>query len=1439
MRRAAKWFLGAIMVMIAGLAAVLSTTSGQSFITRHAAGLATDGGVTIGKLDGSLFGTGALKEINISDAGGRWLNIHGISYEWAPSQLLFGRLAVSKLHIEGVTVFRAPSGGDSGSNDKSESSRFALPLAIHLGELVVRSVDLGAPVLGEAVSLEISGNAEINDPARASHARMAITRLDGVKGNIVAAVDYVPEKRGLELKIDGDEPQGGTVSKLLGLATLPALSLRVHGSGVLDSWRANVSLAADGTPFVAGAVRLDAQGDNVHRIDGKLAGYISRLVPSSVADLLAERVDLAVSADVAGLASGTPRSISNAAIELSSDAMRLNASGGADLTQNYVHGRITGLIGRADGRPLTFPIGDGRPVTLRELNLQASLPDVDGPRSLTATAGLVGIDTEQASVGTLAMVARAVQRQPKGQSIHVVDDISITLSAGGITGYGDLGGVLGSDAKAAFHGAHDGAQLLISALTLDAAGAAAKLSGTLDAQHLKMTSRISVADLSRYATLAKRPLKGGITLDGTIDGDLGAQTFVAKVGGESRGIESGIAQADGLLKPQTTYAARIERRPDGTITLSDSSILNPLVSVRLKGGYGPGTLAASAKAELASLDAIDARLKGKASLSLDVDGPLANLTSRLSLLAEEMTFDGKPVRNPKVAFAGTGPQSAHSGRLTISGTIANETVRGSTNVLLSDSGTNRIDGLDLEVAGTRLAGDLAIAPSSSPTGRIRLDAQNLGRVGRAIGMQLKGRLAANVELSKDVDNGVLRLKADGDGLVVGDLKIDAVRASGSVSNYLDAPNGTVALKVSRIVKDQKTLGSVDFDARLKAGSATFKSTGSVLGGAFTLAGTAQSGSDSHDLQLETVSFAGGGGVPKIVLSSPSRISLRNGTVATKGLSVAIGGGTLRVAGSGGGKALDLSIDLKSIPADLAAAVAPELGVKGTINGNAAIKGTPAKPHITANVTASGISIRETRDRQLPSMDVSARVTTAGEQAKVAVRATARGGLNVAVDGGLGLDSAGRLALDGQGKIPLALANVFIADRSARIGGVANLYAKVSGTLAKPQVDGRIAMSNATFSDPGSGLDLNAIDADAGFTTERVELRKLVAKSKKGGQASANGEVLLRPDGMTAVNVGVQLSGFKFGDQNPVSSELDGKVTVSGPLTALEARGDVLIKRMDVTVPNQLPQSVAALDIRHVNAPKGLTREEALAGRETDAPPGTGAVIALLVDVQAYDRIFVRGRGVDAQLGGLVKIRGTAASPSTDGRFSMTRGRLSIIGRQLDFTRGNIVFMGSLEPTLDMEATANVDGTTVIVTVSGAASNPQFKFSSSPELPEDEIVSLMLFNKSLASLSATQLVTLAGEIDKIGGLSSGPGTLDKMKSALGIDVLDISTDKNGNTQATAGSYINDKTYVGVKQGMSLGNTRIVIDHNLTKHLKAKGEMGTDGDSKLGLGIEWDY
>jgi translocation and assembly module TamB len=251
--------------------------------------------------------------------------------------------------------------------------------------------------------------------------------------------------------------------------------------------------------------------------------------------------------------------------------------------------------------------------------------------------------------------------------------------------------------------------------------------------------------------------------------------------------------------------------------------------------------------------------------------------------------------------------------------------------------------------------------------------------------------------------------------------------------------------------------------------------------------------------------------------------------------------------------------------------------------------------------------------------------------------------------------------------------------------------------------------------------------------------------------------------------------------------------------------------------------------------------QALQPLETETESGNAlpSTIALSLNIRAANRIFVKGRGVDAQLGGELRLIGTADKPSALGQFTLERGRLNALGRTLDFTSGSVTFSGDLDPQLSFVAATEVDGTRIEIAITGVASDPKFGFSSSPELPEDEILALLLFNKSLANLSPLQIVQLASEVSELGGLAGGPGVLGRLKSGIGIDTLNLTTDDEGEVAVSAGSYLNENVYVGVEQGSASDSSRVKIDLDITKNLKLRGEAGADGKSKLGVGVEWEY
>ena len=229
-------------------------------------------------------------------------------------------------------------------------------------------------------------------------------------------------------------------------------------------------------------------------------------------------------------------------------------------------------------------------------------------------------------------------------------------------------------------------------------------------------------------------------------------------------------------------------------------------------------------------------------------------------------------------------------------------------------------------------------------------------------------------------------------------------------------------------------------------------------------------------------------------------------------------------------------------------------------------------------------------------------------------------------------------------------------------------------------------------------------------------------------------------------------------------------------------------------------------------------------------------IQLNLRIRAPNGIFVRGRGIDAELGGELTVAGTAAAPQVSGGFEMRRGRIVILAKRLDFTNGDITFGGGLIPILNMEANTTSSQTTITVGVTGVANDPTITFSSAPALPQDEVLARLIFGQSLSRLSPLQIAQLADAVSQLAG-GGNPSLLESLRSNLGVDDLDVNTDSTGQTTVSVGRYLNDRTYLQVEQGGAQG-AQATINLDVGRGVKLKAGAGTEGGT-AGIFYEREY
>ncbi|TGV95703.1 hypothetical protein EN788_58960, partial [Mesorhizobium sp. M2D.F.Ca.ET.145.01.1.1] len=128
--------------------------------------------------------------------------------------------------------------------------------------------------------------------------------------------------------------------------------------------------------------------------------------------------------------------------------------------------------------------------------------------------------------------------------------------------------------------------------------------------------------------------------------------------------------------------------------------------------------------------------------------------------------------------------------------------------------------------------------------------------------------------------------------------------------------------------------------------------------------------------------------------------------------------------------------------------------------------------------------------------------------------------------------------------------------------------------------------------------------------------------------SASGTVGINPAQGFPADLSIKLTDGRYTDGRVVTANLGGDLTIKGPLTSAPAiAGTVNLAKTVITVPDKLPGSLSALDVKHKNAPGPVKAQDKALRPATTSGKSGGSGLALDVTVNAPNQIFIQGRGV--------------------------------------------------------------------------------------------------------------------------------------------------------------------------------------------------------------------
>ncbi len=1250
---------------------------------------------------------------------------------------------------------------------------------VSIDKLLIERLAIAPAVTGREHIVRIAGRAAIADGRAQINARANALTGPGLAGGdqLALELDAVPDANRLSVNLSLVAPVGGLVESYSQLDK--ALLLKVDGRGDWHNWAGTTRASLGGAPLLRLAV-----GARNGTITAKGPANAGLLLSGPSARLLAPLVDFDLVAKLANRRADTR-------LQMRSGAMQASAVGIVDLGRSQFNAL------RIDAR-LIKPgaLADnlrGDAVVLAAIaNGAFAKPQVD----YRITARAIGFGSTAVQNITAA-----------GRIIAVRDQYRIPVAA-------KIGRVTGLNAAA-------GGLLTNLSVDGDLIWSGARI--VSDNLHLRSrqidTTAIVIADLGtgRYTGAIKGRVNdyevdGLGRIDVSTDAKLIASRAGYGIGGGIRIVTRRIDNSSvrDQLGGTAIITAQFGFDPAGTLSVQNVRMASP--GLQISGGSG----------RYLSSGRIDFRLQGRSRqygrVTLFATGTITRPDIRLRATSPNVGIPLTNVEARVLAVAG-GYQIVATGGSPYGPVSADLLIRTGRNLTV-DIRRGRFAGADfsgqiVQTGADPFAGTLNFAGSGlrgyarlSPFGKF----QRIDAVVNANG--------ARIPAPQPISIGT------GDARAV-------------IILYPGAPAINADARLANVSQGTLTLTAAQARVRYQNGRGTAAAVVSGQSGApFTLAG--QAALESGIVKANVRGVING---IALRLEAPAIIRKTRGSWSLEPARVILPKGNLLVSGRYGA-GIQANAKLDNVDLSLARAFAPSLGLGGKVSGTvdyATARGAPTgSARLTINrftrtaayTVSAPVDIVTLATLSANGADVRALVKSGNSAiGRLQARMSPFGAGGTLASKIQSAPLSGGIRYNGPAEVLWTLTG--IADQ--QLSGPVIVAADFGGRANQPTLTGVVRGNALRYENQTYGTIINAIALSGNFTRSRFQIASLTGRAGKGS-ITGRGFVGLDAAAGFPIDLALILNNAQLARSDALGATATGTLNIVNGANGGKISGDIELPEARYQIIRQGAADVAELS--------GIRRKNQLPVTRQTERSVVPSQFALDMRIRASNEIVVSGMGLEAEWSTDMRVTGNAADPVVRGRLDLVRGTYSFAGRRFDLdNNGRILFNGDsfINPEIDLVARTSVEGVSAQIDISGRAQNPQIVFNSTPALPQDEVLSRLLFGSSVTSLSPTQGIQLAAALASLRGSGGGLNPLGKLRSATGLSRLRIlGADKTAGrgTALAAGAYISNKIYVEVITD-ARGFTATQLEVGLSKVLSILGQTGSFGGTNASLRYSKDY
>ncbi|MEW5727984.1 MAG: translocation/assembly module TamB domain-containing protein [Pseudomonadota bacterium] len=967
-------------------------------------------------------------------------------------------------------------------------------------------------------------------------------------------------------------------------------------------------------------------------------------------------------------------------------------------------------------------------------------------------------------------------------------------------------------------------RLRIESARLAAAGMEVTAQGVVEAWGRRADLRLGTGSLDPSLLLERAG--GSVAVSAHVTGDLREPDLRATVRMHGRRLTTGIAVLDRLLGTDPEARAVVAVEPGWRPDLVSATVDGARASAQASGTVWP-RLDLRATLSVADLSVFAETLSGAGVARGRVRGEYDSLATWGVARVDGLAAAGGPAADGRVGFDFSDLTGTPDGTVTADITVLGRPLDGRARVVVAEP--LRIEDLSLSSAGSRVEGSLTVA-EAGVSGRLRGRVPDLAGWGGLLGLPVAGALRAEAVLDPARGQSV-RIDARAERMAAAGVTARSARLRAVVHGLVENVSGQAALTASGVERGGLRFDRLRAEASGDPGAFRFAVAGDGAA-ELSAAGSAELAGPRGAARLERLRLEALG--TALRLAAPTRVAWGPDGVLVEPTRLALAEGGM-LAGRGGvvrGR-LDGSATLSDVPLSLLELLAPGLEAVGQIDGTVTVGGTPEAPLVEARLRGTEVGFAAAAEAGIGRM--AATLEASWSAGRLRASATARDGDRLRLAASMtsaGLSAiaplSGRVEVAGDlGRLTDALPLAGHAF-AGRLEGAAAL----AGTLGDPRLDGRFVVTDGRYENLETGTVVAGLSATARLDGSRVAIE---ARGTDGRDGTARLDA--------AVDLGatppswrgdVDLVGFRAVRRDDLRATVSADLRLEGEGREGRLAGTAVVEGAELDVGRLQGAGPVTLDVVEVNKPGAAADSAGPAG---DVGDETGPLTVALAIAVKVERAFVRGRGLDSEWGGDLRVDGTLSDPDLAGRLVAERGRFEVFGRNFRLAEDSAVeFTGEgTSPRLDVAAEAKAEEIVARVEVSGTAEAPILDVTSTPPLPRDEVLSRVLFGTEAGNLSAFQQIQLAQmAATGLTGRGEGFDPVGGLRGLLGLDVLEVGQGEEGGAAVSAGKYIGEETFLRVEQGTQDGG-RVTVERELGGGFSVTTEVGQERGG--GVGVEW--